>query len=399
MAIYAEKYGYFFKSKNLDRTYNADSFEEWMKPFFKTGVFEGELQVIANIGMTVIVTAGHANLNGKPAFFKSANTLELSVASGVYGRYDTIVIRRNNTERYISLEVVTGTPGSNPKPTPPTRTADIYEIVLAQIYVGVGVQSITQSAITDTRMNSTLCGYVASTVEEIDFNQIYEQYAAWVAEKESDIDDWTQDEQEEFLEWFQEMKDQLSEDAAGHLQSEIDDIEDKIDEINEHFSHIGMVIHSTTLDTEAKVKAIYGTNTEWISLSGYVLRGATSGVTPNHNAKDLGSDDATLVSHSHTVNSHRHYVARQLLAESNGSHSHKVPVAVQTGTTGATTQYFDNYKINTTLLSTASAGAHQHYISAHYTDYSAPGTDSQGSSATNANIPNEKNVYIWERVG
>jgi len=151
-----------------------------------------------------------------------------------------------------------------------------------------------------------------------------------------------------------------------------------------------MVIHSTTLDTEAKVKAIYGANTQWISLSGYVLRGATSGVIPNNNAKDLGSDTHTITQAE--MPSHYHSVSRALLAESNGSHSHPIPIAVQTGTTGRTTQYFDQYKINTTLMSTSSAGAHQHYISAH-------NTNSTGSGTAMSIIPNEKNVYIWERVG
>ena len=60
MSIYAEEYGYFFDSSSNDRTYSAGSFEDWLKPFFTTGVFTGGLQVTAQStpDMTVNVSAG-----------------------------------------------------------------------------------------------------------------------------------------------------------------------------------------------------------------------------------------------------------------------------------------------------------------------------------------------------
>ena len=51
-----------------------------------------------------------------------------------------------------------------------------------------------------------------------------------------------------------------------------------------------MIIHSTKLSTAAQVKAVYG-GTTWISHSGYILRGATSGVTANSATKTGGTDD------------------------------------------------------------------------------------------------------------
>ena len=69
MSVYAQEYGYFFNSNNSDRKYNADSFETWLKPFFISGVFAGTLQVTAQStpDMSVKVSPGFANLNGKPA--------------------------------------------------------------------------------------------------------------------------------------------------------------------------------------------------------------------------------------------------------------------------------------------------------------------------------------------
>jgi hypothetical protein len=215
MPAYAKNYGYFFNSNIGDRTYNAESFEEWLKPFFISGVFNGEMQVLAQStpDMTVIVKAGHANLNGKAATWDTDNTMTLAVASGVYGRIDTIVLRRDNINRQILIDVVTGSASANPQPTAPVRDADTFELVLAQIYVGVGVTAITQANITDKRMDLDVCGYVAATVDQIDFDQIYEQY-----------EQWQEDTQDYFTAWFESIRGQLDEDAAGHLQNEIDDI-------------------------------------------------------------------------------------------------------------------------------------------------------------------------------
>ena len=216
MSVYAQEYGYFFNSNSSDRTYNADSFETWLRPFFVSGVFTGCLQVQAQDtpDMTVKVTSGYANLDGKAAYWPDTNTMTLEAASGVYDRIDTIVLRRDNTNRRVSIEVVKGTASATPAPTAPTRTSDTFELVLAEILVGTGVTEITQSVITDKRPDTDVCGYVVAAVETPDFSELYAQFAAQAEE-------FMGDQAADFLAWFDEMKDQLSEDAAGHLQLEI----------------------------------------------------------------------------------------------------------------------------------------------------------------------------------
>ena len=213
MSVYAKDYGYFFNSQNNDRTYNADSFETWMKPFFAPGVFQGSLQVTAQAtpDLTVNVASGFAFLSGKPAYWATANTMTIDTPSGAYDRIDTIVLRRDDTNRCITLEVVKGTPSATPAATPPTRSATIYELVIAQILVGVGVTGIRAEDITDTRMDSSVCGYVAGAVDQIDFDQIATQFNGWMADYQQDFED-----------WFANIQGQLDQDAAGHLQNEID---------------------------------------------------------------------------------------------------------------------------------------------------------------------------------
>lgn len=222
MSVYAQDYGYFFNSDSSDRTYDADSFEEWLKPFFTNGVFNGDLQVTAQAtpNMSVKVAAGRAFIDGKLGRWTAANTLTIATAPGSYSRIDTIVLRNDRTNRQISLEVVTGTASANPQPTAPTRTNDVYELVIAQITVETGVTEITSSKIFDTRTDETLCGWVTATVDQVDFDQFKEQF-----------DGWAEDQAEAFEDWFEEMRGQLSEDAAGHLQNEIDAINGVLDDV------------------------------------------------------------------------------------------------------------------------------------------------------------------------
>lgn len=221
----ADQYGLFWNSINSDRTYDADSFAEWLRKFFTTGIFNGEMQVTPSTGMTVSVAPGYANLNGKVRFFDAIQTFTLDPASGSYPRIDTIVVRSDSTNRTITTEYVKGAySGNNPVPTAPVRSAGIYEIVLAQILVGAGITAIMTQDITDTRPDDDLCGWVTSTVEGVPMGQIVAQMQA------------------DFLAWYDRMKGQLSEDAAGHLQSQIDStnqtvasLQDQVDTNVEYF--------------------------------------------------------------------------------------------------------------------------------------------------------------------
>ena len=207
----ADQYGLFWNSVSGDRTYDADSFSEWLGKFFSTGVFNGDLQVTPDSGMVVNVGSGYANINGKVRFFDTDTSITISPASGVYPRIDTIVVRADYTNREITLEYVTGSySGNDPQPTAPTRNASMYEIVLAQILVSAGSTEVTARSITDTRPDSTVCGWVTGTVDSVAVDQLTAQAQA------------------QFEVWFDHMKGQLDEDAAGHLQYEIDGISSKI---------------------------------------------------------------------------------------------------------------------------------------------------------------------------
>lgn len=218
----ADGYGLFWNSNSGDRKYDAQSFEKWLKKFFTSGVFEGDLQVLASSGMTVQVQTGYSNVNGKVGLFESATNVTLSAANSRYSRIDTIIIERNDVNRVIQIDKVTGAyTGENPQPTAPIwdETRGIYQLVLAQIYVGAGVSSISQEDITDKRTDTDVCGYIAGTVNEMDFSQFTAQFESYFSTFEATH-------LAEFEEWFDHMKDQLDSDVAGHLQAEVESIKE-----------------------------------------------------------------------------------------------------------------------------------------------------------------------------
>lgn len=158
-----------------------------------------------------------------------------------------------------------------------------------------------------------------------------------------------------------------------------------------------MIIQSTTLDTESKVKAIYGQNTQWISHSGYVLRGATSGVVANSATKTGGSDTHTITKSE--LPSHTHSIpALSGTAASNGSHSHSSNTNYYLFTNHSNRVTFNpsgNFGMDPVDAATAlkANGAHTHSVTTI-----ASTTGAKGSGSAMSTLNNYKSVYIWERI-
>lgn len=243
-------YGYFWNDDGSgDRTYNADSFEYWLKKFFTTGVFAGDLQVTAGGSYTVNVATGYANVKGKVRDFYDTETFTVPSANSAYPRIDTIVVRRDDTNKIISLQYVTGTySGQNPSATAPTRSGAIYELVLAEIYVGAGVTEILQRDITDKRSDESVCGIVAGTVTEMDFSQFASQFNSY-------YQNFTEAQAQAFQTWFAGIQSVLDGDTAGNLYNLIQgnkaDIETNADGVSQSREYIQELQNTALNHTDA----------------------------------------------------------------------------------------------------------------------------------------------------
>lgn len=164
-----EKSG-FFNSNGGDRVYDATDFAAYFGDLVSNGIFyraADNLKVTAAAGMNVTVRAGSAFINGYN--YRNTTSLELAVAtaSGVNPRIDRVVVQWSNVERLIRLAVKTGVAAASPVPPDLTRNNDIYELGIADIRVEKGAVSITDDVITDTRLDTSLCGLVNSLISAV----------------------------------------------------------------------------------------------------------------------------------------------------------------------------------------------------------------------------------------
>lgn len=155
-----QEYGYFWNSENHDRVYDADSFSEWLRYFFTTGVFKGTCIVSAAGNMSITLHPGYCNIQGKVRVFEQEEVLTVAVADETNPRIDNVVIERNDTDRTFYRKIVAGTPAATPVAPQPVRGNGVYQLVIARIRVAAGRTIIANPDIEDTRDNSDLCGYV-----------------------------------------------------------------------------------------------------------------------------------------------------------------------------------------------------------------------------------------------
>ena len=177
----AIKYG-FFNSVDGDRKYDADDIGNYFLKLISDGVFATPataMQVTAVSGMTVQVAAGWGFIKCKYLNNTAAAQFTLANADVVLDRIDRVVMRLDTANRTMSLAVKQGTAASTPTAPALTRvTGGVWELSLAQIYVGAGVTTITQANITDERADTSLCGYVTGMIEQIDTTNLFAQFTA-----------------------------------------------------------------------------------------------------------------------------------------------------------------------------------------------------------------------------
>ena len=188
----ATSYG-FFNSISGDRLYNADDVNTFLEGLVGDGLYanvDDMFAVTTGTGMTVKVAAGKASLAHH--WFKSdaVETLSIGTAHAVLNRYDVVAIRLNVATRSIGLVVLTGTPASQPSVPQIRRDDEYFDLALAYVYVGAGVTAISQSVITDVRLNSAVCGIVTGIIDQLDTSTFMLQLQAWMDAEKTAFESW-----------------------------------------------------------------------------------------------------------------------------------------------------------------------------------------------------------------
>lgn len=232
-----------FNAIDHDRVYKAEDWAWYFATFIANGVFpkpSDGLQVIAYSGMEIKVNAGYAFINGYAYRNPASQTITLDTAEGAQNRVDRVVVRWDLTQRDIYLAVLKGTPSAKPQATAVTRTTEIWELALADIYVGKGVTEIRTANITDKRFNSSVCGIVKGTVEEIDASVLTKQFTDFFSIYSQAVLD-------EFSVYKQDMEKYLK-DIAGVYQEYISKTENLFaqyeSQFNERYTEFGNTLNN-----------------------------------------------------------------------------------------------------------------------------------------------------------
>lgn len=213
-----ERCGFFdanLAGEEYDRVYLASQFAAYFASFIGNGVYankSNELQVVEQDlqGMAVNVLSGQGWINGYWYENTESVSLAIDIADGVLNRVDSVVLRLGFSERNMWVAIKKGTPAISPLAPALTRNADYYELQLATINIPANSIKITQAQITDTRLDTSVCGWVTGVVQQIDTSTLFNQFDAA-------FNDAISENQSNWDAWFATVQGTLDEDTAGHL--------------------------------------------------------------------------------------------------------------------------------------------------------------------------------------
>ncbi|WP_343241214.1 hypothetical protein, partial [Methanoculleus sp. UBA45] len=158
-----ESYGLFDAAdpEAPDRVYTSEAFARLFRTIMRDGVVHNdgdELAVSPTVpaAMSVNVGTGMALVQGRYYINSADLTLTVEAADPSYPRIDRVVVRADLVGRTVHAVVKKGTAAASPVAPPLTRTAETWELSLAQVRVEAGATSILSEKITDERGNVNL---------------------------------------------------------------------------------------------------------------------------------------------------------------------------------------------------------------------------------------------------
>ena len=178
----AERCGFFnaTNSSNPDRVYDSSDFAAYFASFIGNGVFakhSDQLRVAqqSSPDMSVQVLGGQAWINGW--WYENTSTLNIDIdpADGTLDRIDIIVVQFDLTNRVIKTIVRKGSPSAGATAPALNRDDDLWELKLAEVNVPHGTVNITDGKITDTRSDTTVCGWVSGLIDQMDTTELFNQ--------------------------------------------------------------------------------------------------------------------------------------------------------------------------------------------------------------------------------
>lgn len=215
----------FFNSLNHDRMYDADDMNAIFDGIITDGVFGNigdRFIVTPSSGMTINIGTGKARLH--QIFVENDANLALQVSQSdvLLNRIDVVVIRVDKTisGRRGDITILKGTPSQNPIAPTLSTDSQIYEMPIANIKVNANVSKITASDI-QYMVGRNTTPLITAPMQTIN------------------VDSYVKNMENQFKDWFAEMKEKLSQDAAGNLQNQINAIKSEQSQLLQRVYPIG----------------------------------------------------------------------------------------------------------------------------------------------------------------
>ncbi len=200
----------FFDSQNHDRKYNAVQFGSIFDGVITDGVYSTigtQFQVKATSGLVLNVGIGRAWFDHSWILNDAIHVIEAPASDLLLKRIDAVVLDIDTTTavRSNTIKYIEGTPGSNPVNPTLINVTGHHQYPLAYISRSANSTSIAQADITNM-VGTDACPFVAGVAGTVNIDDLLAQW------------------DDEFGTWFEGIKGQLSTDAAGNLQTQIDQL-------------------------------------------------------------------------------------------------------------------------------------------------------------------------------
>jgi hypothetical protein len=126
-----------------------------------------------------------------------------------------------------------------------SRTETVKEYMLASVYIPKLSTSITQSNITDTRADTTVCGWVTGIIDQVDTATLFAQWKAAYDEAVAEMDAALAVQQQTFERWYADLTDNYTDGTGLPIPNATD--AGKIPTVSETGGRYTLVAPDTTL--------------------------------------------------------------------------------------------------------------------------------------------------------
>ena len=215
----------FFNSMNHDRVYDADDMNAIFDGIITDGVFGNigsKFTVIPGGGMAVNVGTGKARFHQIFVENDANLLLQVSQSDVLLNRIDAVAIRVDKTVngRLGNIVIVKGSPSQNPIAPALSNDNQIWEMPIAYINIKANANVINSSDI-QYLVGRNIAPLITAPMQTIN------------------VDSYVKNMESQFKDWFAEIKEKLSQDAAGNLQNQINALKSEQSQLLQRVYPIG----------------------------------------------------------------------------------------------------------------------------------------------------------------